>query len=288
MVLTVTLNPSLDVWLRVPTFRVGAFHRAKDVTCSVGGKGINVSRVIRALGGKTVILTPTGGVHRVNYKIVSQSPRASTEINSPGSRLTGTELRQVGRRLWTLMRRADCVVFSGSVPPGTPGTIYRRWILRARRQRVVSVLDASGELLRLGISARPWLVKPNREEAETLLHTRITSITRAVHAVQALLRRGPRLALLSLGQDGALLGIRATGEMWQAQPPATRVISTVGSGDALLGGFLAAWQRGKPLADALRVGVACGTASAMTPAGAMLYPADVRRLLPRVRLTRLN
>ena len=315
MILTVALNPSVDVWLRVPALRVGAFHRADAVVQSAGGKGINVARLVHALGERTIALAtaggPTGAIFEmllqrgrlphqlvalrgethVNYKIITTTPPASTEINTPGSRLTRDDLQRFERRLASLLKHARCVIFSGSLPPGAPSGLYYRWIRQARRQGVMTVLDTSGEALRSGLAARPWLVKPNREEAETLLHVRLTTPTRIAQAVRRLVAYGPAMVALSLGAEGAVLGCRSSGELWWAHPPMVRVASMIGAGDALVGGLVTTLMRGWPPQDALRFGVTCAAMSSTAPDGGggdSCTPSAVGRFFSRVRLKRLN
>jgi fructose-1-phosphate kinase PfkB-like protein len=149
-------------------------------------------------------------------------------------------------------------------------------------------LDASGAALRQGLAAHPWLIKPNRQEAEELLQRRLSRRPLVVRAAQQLLARGPSLVILSLGRDGAVLASSDPRGVWWAKPPVVAVGSPVGAGDALIGGFLVGWLRRRPLLESFRLGVACGTASAMTPGTELCHRADVRRLLPRVVVHRVD
>ncbi|MBI4341297.1 MAG: 1-phosphofructokinase [Candidatus Omnitrophica bacterium] len=312
MILTVTLNPSLDEWVELPSIRLGELNRAKTFHRYAGGKGINVSRVVRELGGQTVACGFAGGedglilrqqlnrlgvphrfveiagTTRNNYKILTRQASRLTEINTAGPRVQRRDLDALQRALLARAASAGSVVLSGSLPPGAPVTIYARWIRLLHRRNVPVALDASGEALRAGLVARPWLIKPNRREAEELLGRSVASRTDAVRALRALLARGPEIAILSLGKDGALLGCAFTGELWEALPPAVRVVSAVGAGDSLVAGFVVGWRRSRSLAEALRLGVACGAATALTPGTELCHRREVRRLLPRVRLRPLR
>ena len=311
MIATVTLNPSLDEWMRLPALRLGALNRAAGFARYPGGKGINVSRVIRELGGHTVAYGVAGGedgmilraiVNRLsiphefievegstrnNYKILTERPRALTEINMAGPRVPPAILRKLERRLFGRSPAPRCVALSGSLPPGVPTTIYGRWIRLLRRRRIPTVLDASGDALARGLVARPWLIKPNRQEAEELLRTRLTRSAQLVTAAQHLLRYGPAMVVLSLGREGALLASAVPREVWRAHPPSVKVDSAVGAGDSLVGGFLVGWAQGASAPEAFRLGVACGTAAAMTPGTELCHRADVYRILRRVRVHRL-
>ena len=312
MIATVTLNPSLDEWMELPSLRLGRLNRATGFVRYPGGKGINVSRVIHELGGRTVAFALAGGedglilrelMHRLsiphefvelrgstrnNYKIMTALPRrVLTEINTSGPRVSSSTLRVLARRLFTRSPAPQCVVLSGSLPPGVPPTIYQRWIRALRRLSIPAVLDTSGAALRRGLLGRPWLIKPNRQEAEELLQRRLTGLSSVVRAAQQLARRGPALVILSLGREGALLASSAPAGVWVARSPAVSVDSAVGAGDSLVGGFLSAWARRQPLLEAFRLGVASGTATAMTPGTELCHRADVRRLLPRVTIWRV-
>ncbi len=312
MIVTVTLNPSLDEWMQLPAIRIGRLNRASTFTRYLGGKGLNVSRVVRELGGRTTALGFAGGEDglilremtnrlgirhdfvaiegstRNNYKILTERPKAVTEINTAGPRISSANLRALARRVLAKRPPPACVVFSGSVPPGAPHAVYARWIRALRGQGIWTVLDTSGAALRQGVSARPWLIKPNRQEAEELLGRPLGTRRRMVEAVRALLARGPELVILSLGREGAIAGCASTQALWFAVPPAVRVNSAVGAGDSLVAGFLVGWFSTRSLQDALRLGMACGAATAMTPGTELCHRADVSRLLRRVRLQRLE
>ena len=311
MIATVTLNPSLDEWMRLGSLRMGTLNRAAGFARYPGGKGVNVSRVVRTLGGRTVAFGLAGGEdgtilrelmnrlalpHRFvtvpgstrnNYKIVTDHPRALTEINMAGPRIRVSALQALWRQLAAARPRPRCAVLSGSLPPGAPTPIYRRWIGALRRLGVPCVLDASGEALQQGFRAGPWLVKPNRHEAEELLGRPVRGRRAQLRAVRQLLQRGPALVILSLGAEGALLGRASPPEVWAARPPSVRVDSAVGAGDSLVGGFLVGWAAGQPLVEAFRLGVAAGTATAMTPGTELCHRGDVRRLLRRVTVRRI-
>jgi len=309
---TVTLNPSLDEWIDVEALRVGALNRATTFSRYVGGKGINVSRVVRELGGRTLAVSLAGGpdgqifagllrrlgvphrlVHvdgltRNNYKIRSARPAGLTEINAPGPQVTPRHLRALERLLAARTPRPVVVVFSGSLPPGAPHGVYGRWIRQARARRLLTVLDTSGAAFVQGLRARPWLTKPNRQEAEELLGTTLPTAARVVQGARDLIRCGAQMAILSLGAEGAVLVQAGSAEAWWAVPPKVKVVSAVGAGDSLVAGFVVGWLRTHSLVEAFRLGVACGTATALTPGTELCHRKDVRRLVGRVRLRRVS
>jgi 6-phosphofructokinase 2 len=309
MIATVTLNPSLDEWIELPRLRLGRLNRAEGFARYPGGKGINVSRVVRELGGRTRAFAlaggedghllrlfmrrldiphtfiPLAGSTRNNYKIITRLPRAVTELNTAGPRAPASALRALERRL--AAARPSCVALSGSLPPGAPAGIYASWIRRLAAARVPVALDSSGAAFKRGLAARPWMIKPNRQEAEELLGRRLRNLAACVDAVRALLRRGVPVVILSLGADGALMGSGAKGEVWLARAPRVRVRAAVGAGDSLVGGFLTEWQRSRSLPEAFRAGVASGTAAVMTPGTELCRREDVRRITRRVVIKRV-
>ncbi|MBI3011184.1 MAG: 1-phosphofructokinase, partial [Candidatus Omnitrophica bacterium] len=305
---TVTLNPSLDEWMSLPALRAGELNRATGFARYPGGKGINVSRVVRELGERTVALALAGGedgeilrrlmnrlsiphdfvavegTTRNNYKIRTARPRALTEINTEGPRASRSVLRRLEERLLRRRPPPQCVVLSGSLPPGSPPGIYRRWIRILERRGIPTILDSSGAALAEGLRARPWLIKPNRFEAGELLGARLRRLADVAEAAKRLVARGPSLAVISLGPDGAVLASRMSDRVLMATPPTVPVDSAVGAGDSLVAGFVVGWRRTRSLHEALRLGVACGTAAAMTPGTELCHRADVQRVKPRVRL----
>jgi 6-phosphofructokinase 2 len=288
---------------------LGALNRARHFARFPGGKGINVSRVLKVLGSRTCAYALIGGddglvldrllgelklPHRVlhvrgltrnNYKIATAAPRAVTEINGPGPRVAPPAARRLLAQ--ALRARPRAVALSGSLPPGLPPSCYAHLIRRVHRAGVPALLDASGEALRLGLAARPLLIKPNRHEAQELLGAGIGSVRDAARAAEALAKRGPRMVLLSLGPQGAVLADGAAGMVLYAPAPRVRVVSAVGAGDCMVAGWARAWWRTRSAVEALRLAVACGSAAAMTPGTMLCRRGDVERLMGRVRVRRL-
>jgi 1-phosphofructokinase family hexose kinase len=178
---------------------------------------------------------------------------------------------------------AHCAALSGSLPPGMRTDTYARSIAAAGRETVA--LDASGEALALGLSAAPLLVKPNRQEAAHLLGHPVETRNDAAEAAAAIAARGPRIVLLSLGADGAIL--HTGGRARAVLAPAVQARNTVGAGDCLLGGFLVGLAQGWGIEDCARYAVACGTAKVLHPDTGMLAASDVEDLRRAVRLVEI-
>ncbi|MBI4355385.1 MAG: 1-phosphofructokinase [Candidatus Omnitrophica bacterium] len=304
MIATLTLNPSIDELVLLPRLRLGTLNRAREMRRYPGGKGINVSRVVHELGSPTIaygliggddgevlehLLTRLGVAHRFvhipaptrnNFQI--QTPQASTQINTPGPRVSAGALRLLTRSLGRWSPRPQVLVISGSLPPGVPSTYCRDLIRLARRSRIPVALDTHGPPLRRGLAAKPWLIKPNLTEAEQLLGRRLRTVRAVGQAARRLAQGGIAAVVISLGRHGAVLATQALSTVWHASSPRVRVRSAVGAGDALVGALVTAFTRGQSLLEALRWGVAAGAASAATPGTELCHRTEVRRLVRQV------
>ena len=188
MIYTVTLNPALDKTVQIPSFRLGEVNRISAMRTDPGGKGINVSKVLRELGEPSVAAAILGGaagqkiesaLHalgiegmylftghetRTNLKIVDPTLHTNTDVNEPGAPADEAVLSKLLTQLTDRLRPGDLVVLSGKAPAGAPDTLYRDWILACRAAGAAVYLDAEGELLRQGVTAGPALIKPNQAE----------------------------------------------------------------------------------------------------------------------------
>ncbi len=281
-VLTVTLNAAVDKLYTIPGFAVDRVQRPTETLSYAGGKGINVARVYRTLGGEVAATGFLGGAageyikrglrqertaspfvqvaqeSRVCTAILDPIGHTETVLNENGPQVTPDECDALLQRLRELLSRCDAVVLSGSLPPGTPPDIYAAIIRLAQEEYgIKAVLDASGEALQFGVEAKPFLVKPNVHELEALS----VGGDGWGGSAQALREKyGVPLALVTGGARGAVLA-NAEGT-WEATPPTVEVVSALGSGDSLTAGFLWAWEQGWGHAEALKLGVAAGAANA--------------------------
>ncbi|WP_433479130.1 1-phosphofructokinase [Spirillospora sp. CA-142024] len=295
-----TLNPSLDRTIEVDVLTRSAVIRARSARLDPGGKGVNVSRALLANGVASTAVVAVGGsdgdqlrrlletegmrVHAVqvagrtrsNVTIVEPGG-VVTKLNEPGGPLSPAELDEVGAVVAAEAGAASWVVGCGSLPPDVPETTYAEMCRRFAPDGIRVAVDTSGPALRAAVTAAPDLIKPNREELAEAAGGPVDTVADAVEAAGELRARGARAVLVSLGAEGAVLvdddGV-LTGEA-----PVARPRSTVGAGDALLAGFLAAGARGsRALAEAL----AWGAAAVRMPASRMPGAADVRRDIVRI------
>ena len=291
MILTVTPNATVDKTYRVENFALNRVHRPQQTLTVAGGKGINVARVYRTLGGDALATGFLGGEQgrivarelakekiaadfvaisgetRVCIAVVDPIRGTQTEVNERGPDVSLEEIVALTERFSGLLsqRRFDFVVLSGSLPPGAPDTLYAELIERARIQGVRAVLDASAAPLRRGAAARPWLIKPNQFELEALLNRPIGNEADALDAARELRRAGQiEIVLATLGAQGAILVCEAGA--WRGVPPEIEFASAVASGDSFVAAFLWAWHFGEAPQDpasALRWATGAGAANAM-------------------------
>lgn len=281
MIYTVTFNPSLDYIMSAERFEKGSVNRSEKEVFRAGGKGLNVSFVLKELGVPSVALgfsagfignaiarmAQDAGIHtdflrvkgvsRVNVKIRAEE---ETDVNGNGPEISENALRKLAQKLRVAPAGA-AVVLAGSVPRSLSGDAYLRFLSYTGRSDLRIVLDASGELFKRTLAAVPWLVKPNREELEQLFGARIGGVGDGFRLARELRKMGAHNVIVSLGEEGALLTAENGNEIFAPAPKGTAV-DTVGAGDSLLAGFLAAKEKGLSDSSALALGVAAGSATA--------------------------
>ncbi|WP_250288161.1 1-phosphofructokinase family hexose kinase [Streptomyces atroolivaceus] len=285
MILTVTLNTALDLTYAVPALVPHTSHKIHAVAERPGGKGVNVARVLSALGHETVVtgfaggatgavlrdllgalphgpvdaLVAVSGNTRRTVAVVDGSTGDTTQLNEPGPHIGADEWAAFLRTFGELLPRAEAVALCGSLPPGIHVGAYAELIRLARAAGVPVLLDTGGEPLRRGIAARPDLVKPNATELAQLTGAR--EPLRATHDAR---RRGARSVVASLGADG-LLAVTPEG-VWRAAPPSAVRGNPTGAGDSAVAGLLSALAEGLGWPERLARAVALSTATVMAPA----------------------
>jgi 6-phosphofructokinase 2 len=308
VIYTVTLNPALDRTIVVDSFTPDDTIRMKSEKTYAGGKGIDVSRVIKTLGGISVALGFCGGYeglelegHLLNGGIISNFTRIGgpTRVNliikeiSTGKQFLlgahGPEINAVelGQFFQTFRNISDpsYVIISGSIPPGVDSGIYAQLILTAHQKGALAALDADGEPLRLGVQSVPDFIKPNQHELGRLAGKEIRTEEDILEAVKPIQKLGVRYIIVSRGAKG-LLVVSPEGVV-KAVPPKLRVDSAVGAGDSTLAGFVLAHSRGQSLVECTRLACAAGAATATTPGTALCTRDLVEKLLPRIKITEL-
>lgn len=284
-VVTVTLNPAIDKTVIVPNFRPERVVRAKEVYIYPSGKGVNVARVLVRLNVSAVCLGFVGGYFgrflsdgltreeiehdftiiadetRINLTI--RDPKTGMEVHlvEPGAKVSEEDWQRFVATYERHLSNADWVALCGSLPPGTPINAYAQLISIANEKGVPCALDTSGEALRKGVEAKPKLVKPNRQELAELVGNDVNSNEKLRSAIFKVHELGIEIVVVSLGKEGA---VGSDGKnLWKAKPPPVKVVNTIGSGDALLGGLIFALLKEMPFEEALKFAVATGTANTL-------------------------
>ena len=309
MITTVSLNPCIDRLAEVQGFNFGGLNRVVGGRYDAGGKGLNVALVATRLGvdaeciglmyrdsarvfenrllanGTAYEFVWCEGRARTNVKLYDRVSGVMTEINEAGELVTEETLKKMIALVLAHAESSDYLVLSGSLPPGCPVDFYRTLISEVDGLGCRCVLDADGERLVQGLEARPFMIKPNRFELETMLGERLDSVNRVRDAALRLIDRGISVVAVSLGEQGAL--ITDGSESFYAPKLEVEVKSTVGAGDAMVAGLTAGFLGENELEDAFRMGVACATAMCMTEGSKTFEKATYKKALEMVTLKRI-
>jgi 1-phosphofructokinase family hexose kinase len=315
MIVTVTLNPAIDQTLVLPRFVAGDTLRVKASRFDPGGKGINVSRVIRTLGGESLAMgfapggrgryieqtlqahTPqshgiacdfvhTRGETRTNITILDETRHMHTILSDPGPDTDPRAVEQLKARLRKRLRAGDWLVLAGSIPPPIDPAVYGQIVAEAHDKGAHSVLDADGAALEAGVSARPELVKANRRELERLVGRHLDDEESTLEAAEMVHRQGVKNVVVTRGREGAVAV--SDDSCLRGVAPRVRSVSAVGSGDSLLAGIVLTLSQGGSMEEGLRLGIAAGTATVLTPGTELCHRREVDILLPRVKIQPIN
>lgn len=286
MIITLTLNPAVDKTIVINEFQVNVVNRVASARLDAGGKGINVSKTVDVLGEKSKamgILAGSSGAFikkqldlfgiendflfvegetRTNIKIVDPINNFNTDINEKGPDITEVNLEEVVNKTLSAVDDKSILVLAGSVPNNIDSSIYKALITKAKEKGARTILDADGELLRKGIEAGPYMVKPNIHELERLYHTKIVSTDEAIKIAKDIFKYGVKLIVISLGEEGSVFMTKE--KIIIAEGLKVDAISTVGAGDSMVGALAVAAYKGYPLEKAITLATATSAASVMT------------------------
>ncbi|MFP4698292.1 MAG: 1-phosphofructokinase [Eubacteriales bacterium] len=296
MVVTVTLNPAIDRTIFINGYKPGGVHRVKESYEDVGGKGINVSKVINLLGGDTLATGFIGGNRgekircflnkekikedfidskvetRMNVKIVDMENNATTEFNEKGMSITNEQTESLKNKIESYAKKAEFIVFGGSAPESFSLYQYEELIKIASRYTKI-VIDAEGELLKKGLKTAPFMIKPNIDELTNSFGLVINGPEDIINASKKLIKEYKvKIILVSMGKEGSILVTKD--QVIKAEPVLVDVKSTVSAGDSMVAGFLYKYEQDKDLIQGLRYGAACGTA-AVTTEGTKLFSKEI-------------
>lgn len=284
MIYTVTFNPSLDYIVSVDEFKLGLTNRTSSELILPGGKGLNVSMVlgnlgidntalgfmagftgmeiarrVEEMGVKSDFISIRGGISRINLKLKSID---GTEINGCGPEIDRAAVGKLMEKL-DILGQGDVLVLAGSIPKSMPDDIYRTILKRLDGRGVMTVVDATKELLVNVLEYRPFLVKPNNHELGEIFGVELATREEVVPYAEKLKSMGAANVLVSMAGEGAVLAA-GDGNVYQAPAPVGKLVNGVGAGDSMVAGFLAGWMERKSYEHAFYMGISAGSASAFS------------------------
>ena len=313
MIITVTLNAAIDKSLSVPNFRLGRRHRTVDQHTMAGGKGVNIARTLKTLNQPVVATGFAGGAtgtqivelltaesilsdfvrigeeSRTNTSVFDPTSGVQTEINQRGPAIAAHELELFREKLLYLAKGAAIVVFAGSLPPNVEPDFYAEMIRELNKIGVATVIDTDGDPLRHAVRAEPSVVSPNVLEAEELVGHEFNDDEDRAGAVREMVALGAREAIMTV-PDGCFAQVAVDGSprLHRVSIEPREPVAAVGSGDALLAGFVSARYAGASAEECLRFGVACGAESTGRLGAGLIDPREVERLIGEVVVQRIE
>lgn len=284
MIYTVTFNPSLDYIMNVENFREGRVNRSDCEEIYAGGKGINVSIVLnnlgienRALGftagftGKEIInrissfgcasdfIHLDNGLSRINVKLKGT---VESEINGSGPHIQEEDIYKLYKKLDNL-QDGDILVLAGSIPNSLPSNIYEKIMERLKNKKIKVVVDATKDLLLNVLKYKPFFIKPNNHELGEIFDKELKTDEEIIECAIKLQEMGAENVLISMAGDGAIL-VGSDNKVYKSIVPKGKLINSVGAGDSMVAGFIAGYLKNNKLSEALKMGVATGSASAFS------------------------
>ncbi len=310
MILTVTLNASVDKAYIVEGFETGRVQRVKQVSATAGGKGLNVARVVAALGEEVAATGFAGGYSgefikrgldegvignefvstpfetRTCINIIDELSGLQTELLEPGPLLDKSYEERFKEKYLPLLDTSDVIVISGSMPRGISTDFYAQLIGLAKQKGRRVILDTSGRYLTEGAKAGPAVIKPNRSEAEDISGKQIKDEQDIIDIMKTFIDGGVETAFITLGAEGGYAS--AGGRVYRYLPPRIEAANAVGSGDAMAAGLAVAMHRGYTDVEAIRLAAAASAANAMTKGTGCVHRRDVEILLDQVNVMQLT
>lgn len=298
MVLTVTLNPAIDKTVYVESFEEGKLNRVKASRLDPGGKGINVSKalfsydiaqiatgILAGMNGRHLLsllekysfskeFLMVSGETRVNLKIVDMKTHRVTEINESGPKISENDINEFFKILRQYLAKSDLLVLSGSIPEGVPTDFYSECIKQAASMNVRSILDADGEVLKLGCRALPYAIKPNIHEFEYLTGKSFANYRELRDGIRAVHETGIELVIVSLGKEGCIISCK--NKAYRALPLSIKEKSTVGAGDSMVAALAYCIKNNIPLEETARIVTAAGCLTAALDGSDMSEWKDIK------------
>lgn len=310
MITTVTLNAAIDKTYYTGRFELGTVTRVGEMISMPGGKGINVARVVRLLGGSVIASGFVGGFNgeymvselgkqginadfvrvegesRLCLNIIDTYNRVSTELLEQGPAISPEQALEMKDKIADLAAKSSIVVLSGSLPKGVSVSFYAELTAELNRLGVKVFVDTSGDALLEAVKAKPFFIKPNEHEVEKLLGKRIEHESELHACIRELLASGISCVAVSLGEAGSIAGYG--GELFRIRAPRIEAVNTVGCGDSFVAGMALALSNNEPIEECLRLATASGTANALMPGAGVVDPDTVHSLLEHVQISKID
>ena len=307
MITTVTLNPAIDTRYFIEDFKEGRLFRAEKTIKSPGGKGLNVTKVLKQLDADVVATGIIGGKNgewiqenlkkmdiKEEFYVSSAETRvciavlakhSETEILESGEELADSDLRAFEKKFMELVEKSDVITMSGSLPKGMEAGYYQKLVELVNRKGKKVILDTSGKSLLEGVKGKPYLIKPNFDELEYVLGESIDGRDKIKKAVEKLKNLGAQNVLVSLGGEGA---IYFGEEILKITIPKIKINNTVGSGDSSVAGFAKGLDDGLELNEVLKLSMACGMSNAQSMETGKVIPEDVKEFMENITIETLK
>lgn len=310
MILTVTLNPSVDIGYKLPRFELDKVNRALDVSKTAGGKGLNVTRILHQLGEDLIATGFLGGSlgefirveitklgvndHFVNSTDPTRNCIAiiheghQTEILEGGPEITATEAISFLAQFTSSIKEVDYVTISGSMPKGLDADFYSKLLKIAQQNKTPVLLDTSGKSLKQSLENehKPFLVKPNSKELAELLEQEVTSEDQIIKALTESIFEDVPWIVVTLGADGAL--IKHADAVYRAHIPKVNAVNPVGSGDSVIAGFAAGLSRKLPDVELIKFGLSMGVLNAIEEKTGYINPEKIAWCIEQINVEKLN
>lgn len=310
MIITVTFNPSIDKTGEVEALRIGELNRLHNIILQAGGKGINVSKTIHALGGDSIcsgfLAGSTGeslqgmlntlsiscdfvwvdGMTRTNLKVLSQDMEL-TEINEAGPHIYKKDIDKLKKKVLSLTTPGTMVVLSGNVPIGVPSSIYKDMIIEIKQAGGSVIMDADGELFAQGIQAKPTIMKPNKYELTTYFDvSQDIKNEELICLAETLLNDDTKMVVVSMGEEGSIFIQKDI--VYQADALSIQAHSSVGAGDAMVASIAYAMEQGYDLKNLICLAVACSAGAVITKGTQPAKKEVVEALMKRVTIRQVK
>lgn len=293
----------------VGSFKKGKVFRAKEIQETLGGKGLNVARVIKQLdeavmttgflGGRNGEFVDKGlnslGIKNFFVKIKGETRNciailsedgSQTEVLEPGPTISNDEIKRFYEKFEKLIKETSIISASGSIPDNVPIDIYNKLITRAKKENIKFILDTSGQALIEGIKASPYLIKPNKEELESIMGINIETEKDLIECGKKLNREGIEIVVVSLGKEGSIAIHKNT--FYRVKIPNIKAVNPVGSGDSMIAGFAVALKKNFSFKEMIAFASACGTANAMEKETGKVSLENLKKIKNKIKIDEIS